>query len=66
MRCTQCDQPLDEAAAVWLELNCNLGTYHASGTVPPEQSQGCFPFGAACARAILRRGGECRRRRACR
>jgi hypothetical protein len=41
-------------AFVWLELNTVTGTYHEPGTVPPEQSQGLFPFGGQCAKQAIK------------
>jgi hypothetical protein len=38
---------------VWLELNTVTGRYETPGSVPPSESQGLFPFGAACARRTL-------------
>src|SRR5690606_8452208 len=52
--CTRCSEELKPGKAVWLELNSHTGEYSKPGTVPPEQSQGVFPFGAACARKALR------------
>jgi hypothetical protein len=39
--------------AVWLELDAGTGQYHRPGVVPPERSQGGFPFGADCAKQAL-------------
>jgi hypothetical protein len=41
------------AEFVWLELDTVNGTYHEPGSVPPERSQGLFPFGAHCAKKEL-------------
>jgi hypothetical protein len=50
--CERCGERLDEKLVVWLELNWSTGTYHTEGMVPPEKSQGGFPFGRNCARAV--------------
>lgn len=52
--CERCDAELIAAEAVWLELNCHKGTWHtAEDEVPENESQGCFPFGADCAKHML-------------
>lgn len=56
--CERCDERLDSTKAVWLELNTNTRRYAEAGTVPEAESQGCFTFGPACARAVLKAGGE--------
>lgn len=56
--CQRCGKPLDHANSTWLELNMRTGLYCSSGTVPEEDSQGGFEFGASCARAILKNGGK--------
>ena len=58
--CECCRRRLNPRTMVWLELNCETGTYHleGSGEVPPESSQGCFTFGKACAERILREQKE--------
>lgn len=55
--CQRCGEQVDPDKAVWLELNWNTQEWSAEGSVPEEESQGCFPFGAACARAVLKAGG---------
>lgn len=48
--CERCGEKLkSRESAVWLELDTRTGTYTA-GDVPPEVSQGAFPFGKACAK----------------
>ena len=49
--CTCCDRKLNGQVA-WLELDQRDDTYHDHGGVPPEKSQGWFPFGMTCARKI--------------
>ncbi len=38
---------------VFLELNRDTGNWHQPGQVHPDQSQGLFRFGIACARRAL-------------
>jgi hypothetical protein len=55
--CTCCERPLKGKVA-WLELDQRSDTYHDLGDVPPELSQGWFPFGITCAtrlNAVARR-----------
>lgn len=56
--CLRCGKALGRQKSVWLELNCTTGLYCEEGTIPRNDSQGSFEFGAACARAILKNGGE--------
>ena len=53
--CARCGKDLKAGRnAVWLEMATATGEFQAPGTsLPVEQSQGCFPFGAACARNVL-------------
>jgi len=56
--CNRCDEPLKPELAVWLELNTNTGIYHSEGQFPKDGlSQGCFEFGATCAKKIANREG---------
>ena len=50
--CTCCRRPL-KAKVAWLELDQRTDTYHDRGNVPPDKSQGWFPFGISCARTLL-------------
>lgn len=50
--CTSCGKKLTGRVA-WLELDQRTNTYHDFGGVPSDKSQGWFPFGVSCARAIL-------------
>ena len=53
--CELCEQKLNKGRIVWLELNLYTHTWHANeGEVPEDESQGWFPFGAACARKVLK------------
>ena len=58
--CEKCGSYLNEDKAVWLELSCKTGRYNKLGgegycALPPEESQGCFPFGPDCAKKVLSR-----------
>lgn len=55
-KCLRCQKPLDHAKSTWLELSFKTGLYAES--VPAEESQGSFEFGSACAKAILKNGGN--------
>ncbi len=60
--CQRCNEALDNTKAVWLELNSTTGRYAVPGGVPLAHSQGCFPFGAACAGSVRRAKGKLTRR----
>lgn len=47
-RCTRCFREIEPGQERWLELDQRTNTYTARG-VPPEHSQGGFPFGTTCA-----------------
>jgi hypothetical protein len=49
-RCTRCGELLDKP--VWLELNWTTNLY-SDKAVADHESQGMFPFGKACAKAVL-------------
>ena len=51
--CTCCDRDLTGHAVRMLELDQRTNTYHDFGDVPPEESQGWFPFGLKCAKRKL-------------
>ena len=55
--CQNCGQRLNPNRMWWLEMNSRTATYHADN-VPAEDSQGAFPFGIACAKAVIRNGGN--------
>ena len=57
-RCQRCGESLRSGREVWLEMNTRDATYHEEGVVPPSESQGLFPFGAACAKSTLSNGGR--------
>lgn len=50
--CTRCKKALKGNVA-WLELDQRDYTYHDRNDVPETKSQGWFPFGLDCARALL-------------
>jgi hypothetical protein len=50
--CTCCNRQLTGRIR-WLELDQRNGTYHDREDVPPEKSQGWFPFGMSCARKAV-------------
>lgn len=50
--CTCCERPLVRKFA-WLELDQRVDAYHDFGGVPPDNSQGWFPFGLTCAKRLL-------------
>lgn len=53
--CRCCDRKLDPKKMVWLELSFRTNRWYPGDTCPPAESQGNFPFGAACARKTLRK-----------
>jgi len=55
--CTCCQQRLARRIA-WLELDQRTNAYHDLGGVPPDKSQGWFPFGLTCARNLKRKAME--------
>ncbi len=58
--CERCWRKLDPDTMVWLELRWDTGLYcdPEKTDVPQDKSQGAFTFGAACAKAVLKNGGE--------
>lgn len=54
IHCERCGEKLNPYKAVWLDLNWRTHKYAPIGKTWPEaDSQGGFPFGAACARSTL-------------
>jgi len=53
LHCERCGEKLNPTKAVWLDLSWRSNLYSAKPW-PEDESQGGFPFGAACSRAILR------------
>lgn len=62
LECACCGRVLNPATAVWLLLRTSTGTYHPTDVeaewIGTDDDQGEFPFGAGCARRILRDGGR--------
>lgn len=56
-RCTCCDRELKSEVAM-LEYDRRTSTYHDRLAVPPDQSQGWFPFGKACAARKIKESYE--------
>lgn len=52
--CTCCRKDLNGHAFRWLELDQRIDAYHDFGDVPPEKSQGLFPFGLTCAKKLVK------------
>lgn len=53
--CTRCNKPLNEKKIKWLELSITDGNYYPTDIFPPlHKSQGCFPFGTACAKQEIK------------
>jgi hypothetical protein len=50
--CERCHKPVEKEKAIWFELNTYTGSYYEPGTVPEDESQGCFAFGPDCAKAV--------------
>lgn len=57
-KCERCGEQLNPATLVWLELSFETNRYGAEGSVTAAESQGCFTFGSACAKAVLKAGGK--------
>ena len=53
--CAHCSRVLDSNKITWLEVSFKTGRWYEAGKCPEEESQGGFPHGAACARAVLRK-----------
>jgi hypothetical protein len=52
--CECCGRELNKSKMVWLEKSFKTNRWYAPGECPPEESQGCFPFGAACGKKVLK------------
>ena len=52
--CNCCGRKLNDAKTDWLELSFRTNVWYLPGECPQDESQGCFPFGKACARKTLR------------
>jgi hypothetical protein len=60
-RCEKCGEKLDPDTMVWLELSHKTGMYtrpDLDGDLPEDESQGGFTFGRACAKTVLKNGGN--------
>lgn len=59
-RCENCNEELRQGREVWLELNSRTSKWRAETDkeFPEEESQGWFPFGAACATKVLKKKKE--------
>lgn len=58
--CPRCGERLNASKGVWLELNFESNRYFEDGMVPPNESQGSFLFGVACAKAVVAANGVCK------
>jgi hypothetical protein len=56
--CTCCERELDPSKMTWLEKSFKTNRWYKGDTCPPEESQGNFPFGTACAKTTLRKQKE--------
>ncbi len=55
LHCEHCSRELqDETKTVWLEKSFKTNRWYAAHGCPPDESQGHFPFGEACARKVLK------------
>ena len=52
--CNCCERKLNPKRTVFLEYSQSKDAYYKAGTVPENDSQGCFPFGVACAKKVNR------------
>jgi hypothetical protein len=50
--CEKCGRVLDPDEAVWIEWDTRLGGPAKTFPVPPEHSQGAFPYGRDCAKKL--------------
>lgn len=56
-QCECCGKKLNPKTMTWLERNMSTGEYVKPGEAEwsdTDESQGCFEFGQACARRILK------------
>lgn len=56
--CERCGEELTEDRTIWLDLDFVTGLYSEERA---QNSQGCFPFGATCAKRVLDNGGRLKR-----
>ena len=59
--CQRCGELLNNKKMKMLELSQDTGLFSDpdKGLLPENESQGGFTFGLACAKAVLKNGGEC-------
>jgi len=59
--CECCERQLNNDRIVWLAHRTSTGTYHSVEKELPwfdtDDDQGIFPFGAGCAKKVLKNGG---------
>lgn len=61
-RCERCGEKLDPEKSVWLEQDTRTNLFHDPSVFPSDGiSQGGFPFGSACAAAVIKAHGRCNR-----
>jgi hypothetical protein len=51
--CERCGTYLHKGRMTWLELSFKTGRWYQLGECPEDESQGCFPFGKACAKTVM-------------
>ena len=60
--CTCCERELNPERITWLAVRCSTGSFYSTEEELPwfetDDDQGIFPFGSACARKVLKNGGE--------
>lgn len=59
--CTRCERKLNPNNIAMLELDQRTNTYHDFDDVPPEYSQGWFPFGVNCAAREIHKAKRARK-----
>lgn len=56
--CERCGEKLNPKTLEWLELDTRTNRFHWPEDFPASGlSQGAFPFGTACAKAVIANGG---------
>lgn len=54
-RCERCKEKLNPKTMTWLEMSTCLVFVKTTEELPEGlESQGCFPFGVACAKRVLK------------
>ncbi len=54
--CTYCGAKLNPNRTAYLEKSFKTNRWYKPGECPPDESQGGFPFGTACAKRVLSGG----------